>query len=366
VPAAAALASPRAPARAAAWAAAVAAGLFASSSLPLASAAGQLLGVSGIQNSPQLLRIDAASGAVAPVGAGAGAPFEEVAMGLGAVDAASGTYFVVGLNASTSASTVVGLSVATGAVTAACASPFAWTGAGESVAFAGAPRGQLLVGGHDPATGARVLGSLDPASCAFARLATLPAGLVSWPADASTYSPATDELVALFAADANATRAQVVSVSLATGRARAWPAEPGSVCAGAETLSYDAATGLVFAVGAPAGGGGGGGTRRLLALDPRALSCSVVGDVGPAPGYNDLLAGLAGLDAAARALYWVSQAGGADDDAPFYLVATPLDASRGGPANSTAVPLEDCTGAFAFSCPWQLAFLADPGAAAAR
>ena len=323
----------------------------AASASAAAASGGLLLGVSGIQDSPQLLRIDPTSGAVAPVSANASAPFEQVSMGLGAADSASGTYFVIGLNASSSASTVVGLSAATGAVTSACASPFAWTGAGESIVFAGAPRRQLVVGGHDPATGARLLGSLDPASCAFARLATLPDDLVSWPADASAYSPATDELVALFSADENQTRTQVVSVSLATGRSRRWPAARGSACAGAETLSYDSATGLIFAVGAEAAGG----TRQLLALDPRALSCSVVGAIGPAPGFSDLLAGLAALDAKARLLYFISQSGGADDDAPFYLVATPLDGR--GAANSTAAPLEGCTGAFAFSCPWQLAFL---------
>jgi hypothetical protein len=322
-----------------------------------------ILGVTGIEDSPQLLRITA-DGGVAPVSAAnASAPFEQVAMGLGAVDsAAPATFFVVGLNASRSVSTVVGLSAASGEVTSACASPFEWTGAGEAIAFAGAPRGQLLVGGHEPATGARQLGSLDPRSCRFALLATLPEGLVSWAADVSAYSPATDELVMLFAADENQTRAQIASVALATGRTRLWPSAPGSACAGAETLSFDSVTGLIFAIGAPtiAGDDGGVQTRQLLALDPRGLNCSVRSAISPP--FLDFLSGEAALDSEARLLHWVAQAGGADDDAPFMLVSTPLDSGTG---NSTAVPLESCTGAFAFSCPWIIAFLDTPAALAA-
>jgi len=93
-----------------------------------------LFGMSGISNSPQLLAVDARSGAVAPVSAfNASLPFEEVAMGLAAVDDDAATYFVVGLNASQQRATVVGVSLATGAVVSACASPFLWTGSGESI-----------------------------------------------------------------------------------------------------------------------------------------------------------------------------------------------------------------------------------------
>lgn len=335
--------------------------LLAARALAAAPAPG-ILGLSGLPASPQLLRLEP-DGSVAPVAnASGGIPAEQVAMGLGAVDSAGATYFIIGLNSSLGASTVVGVSAASGAVTSACASPFQWTGAGETVAFAGAPRHQLLVGGHDPASGARRLGSLNASTCAFELLATLPQGLVSWPADVSAYSPATDEIVVLFAADEGQTRAQLVSVPLGGGGGdvRLWPSSSDSPCAAVETLSFDAATGLLFAIGRLAAGSGA--TRRLLSLDPAALSCTALGEIGPAPGFGDMLAGESAFDPAARAIFWIAQAGGADDDAPFFLVRTPVDSGGA----STAAPLQGCEGMFAFACPWQIGFLAPAAPAPAR
>ena len=312
--------------------------------------------MSGFSDSPQLLRIDARTGAVAPVSAtNASLPFEEVTMGLAAVDDASATYYVVGLNESRQAATVVGVSLATGAVVASCASPFAFTGAGESVTWAGAPRSQLIVGGHLTSSGARSIGALDMRSCAFELLATLPDTLLSWPAAASAYVPASDELVIVFSANSEGSRTQLVSVSLAVGNSSLWPAGAGSPCALAESLSLDAASGLLFSIGeASAGDAAANATRQLLALDPRRRSCASQG--GISPPFLDMLESLAGFDAAAREVLWVSQASGADDDAPFFLVRTPVGGGGGGGGASTAVALSGCTGMFAIACPWQLAY----------
>ena len=318
-------------------------------------AAPGLFGMSGFSDSPQLLGIDALTGAVAPVSpTNASLPFEEVAMGLAAVDDASATYFVVGLNESRQAATVVGVSLATGAVVSSCASPFAFTGAGESITWAGAPRSQLIVGGHMRDSGARALGALDMASCAYTNLATLSASLMSWPAAASAYVPASDELVVVFSADAQGSSTQLVSVSLASGNSSLWPAGAGSHCSLAESLSLDRTSGLLFSIGGAGAGaadGAANATRQLLALDPGRRSCAKQGDISPP--FLDMLESLAGFDASLREVLWVSQAGGADDDAPFFLVRTPV----GGGGVSAAVALEGCTGFFAIACPWQLGFL---------
>jgi hypothetical protein len=270
-------------------------------------------------------------------------------MGLAAVDDASATYFVVGLNESRQAATVVGVSLATGAVVSSCASPFAFTGAGESITWAGAPRSQLIVGGHMRDSGARALGALDMASCAYTNLATLSASLMSWPAAASAYVPASDELVVVFSADSQGSRTQLVSVSLASGNSSLWPAGAGSHCSLAESLSLDRTSGLLFSIGGA--GGAANATRQLLALDPGRRSCAKQDDISPP--FLDMLESLAGFDASLREVLWVSQAGGEDDDAPFFLVRTPV----GGGGVSAAVALEGCTGFFAIACPWQLGFL---------
>jgi hypothetical protein len=316
-------------------------------------AAPGLFGMSGFSDSPQLLGIDALTGAVAPVSpTNASLPFEEVAMGLAAIDDASATYYVVGLNESRQAATVVGVSLATGAVVSSCASPFAFTGAGESVTWAGAPRSQLIVGGHLRGSGARALGALDMGSCAYTNLATLPASLLSWPAAASAYVPASDELVVVFSADALGSRTQLVSISLASGNSSLWPDGTGSPCSRAESLSLDRASGLLFSIGGADAGadGAANATRQLLELDPRQRSCAKQGDVSPP--FLDMLESLAGFDASSREVLWVSQASGADDDAPFFLVRTPV----GGSGASTSVPLEGCTGFFAIVCPWQISY----------
>jgi hypothetical protein len=220
-------------------------------------------GLYGLTSALQLVRV-ADDGAFTPVGA----PHSGYAQAqqLSCIDAEAAVLYFVGYDLSAQKPMVVGVDLATGAQVSAVPLPFAENtdvGIGQMLAFEPGSK-RLIAGGQDAGLN-HVVGLIEPVTGAWTQLVNLTHQYRNVFGAASAYVPTTQRL--LFDLDVD-----ILSLDLATRKVTVTPQNYSWNILG---LNFDKQSGLVFGLA----GGPGEGVRTVVALDPRAMNISHVGDV---------------------------------------------------------------------------------------
>jgi hypothetical protein len=331
----------------AAAAAVAAAAAAAASAAAAAVAASAPAGLYALSPLTQLLFINA-SGAALPIGS----PLSDYAAGpaLSAVDGRAGVMYAILLKATSpvaAAPFLVGIRLSDGAVASSISLPFANDGAttmGHLALNVGATPTVAIVGGVN-AAGEHEFGTVTAASGGdYKQFARLSASLNDVGGCSTAFVPATNELLVQFNANrsspsssfggrAGGFEVSVYSVSLANGTVRVLTE---SLAQGrdVQTLGgYDAATGLVHALGFDASTG----ARELVDLDPVLLSLRIVGRNVSVDSVA--LNGMSAFDAARRSLWWVGDRGGSDE---FFLIETSVAAGGAELSRAALCAYGDC------------------------
>ena len=284
----------------------------------LAAAPSGLYALSSDETEPQLVRVNASTGALTPVGPHLPHDYQS-AEALSCVDNEAGVLYAVLFHAPFAH--LVGISLATGAVlsdvnlTAFAEQQF--VGIGQWVVAIGA--GEVAVGGDAP-DGSHVVGVVTVADGSFRRVAAVPrAAAEDTSSCAAAYVPTTRSVVFQLAYAGPPVTIAVFDVSLATGKVRSAP-ESYDNSTNIWTFSWDAARASIVGLGLLPNI-----TRSLVSLDPDTLAMNAFCSQ---PEWLMEVGDMAALDPAGRVLYWLSQPAGTpitDDHEPWYVVGVDAD-----------------------------------------
>ena len=279
-------------------------------------------GLFGVLARAQLARIDPADGSALPVGASIA--YEELGQNLAAVDRARAVYYVLGYNATSNSTNLVGLDMASGRVVSDVPTPFVLPGffaSGECfLAFSDARGRAVLAGQTAVGAPAYTFVLMDPSTGAYSVVAELNTSLYGPVGYAPSALVSTrDELVVMYAVNPGAQEVlSLVSIGLADGAVAIWDAD----CGDAVVLDFDASSGLVFGIGQDRAHGF---QRALFRFDASGRTCERVGgDIG---AFETLVVGEGAIDSARRVFYWTSMPSNATRPPfpPVDLVGTSLE-----------------------------------------
>ncbi|KAA0158566.1 hypothetical protein FNF27_08359 [Cafeteria roenbergensis] len=291
----------------------------------LASSQAELL---GITEQVALESISPSSGATKPIGGPVS--YELQAQGLSTVDSATGTYFLLGFNSSSTRANLVGINIASGMVTTDIAMPFAesaFVGVGQSIDV-DPTDGNIFAGGRMETHGPHVIGKIDIKSGKFTPIASLNATFLPVLGAATAFIPNTRQL---FVQLGTASAIDIFGVNVETGKITKIPQDPeeGRVLT---TMALDAKTRSLIGLGVKPSNGTL--ERTLVRLDPVSHSYTTVGDI---PAWLVESGGESALDTFSRTLYWIGQPTGAKPTDPFHLVG--LNADTGAVVSSPLLVL---------------------------
>ena len=266
-------------------------------------------------------------------------PAELEAQNLATLDSAGGVYYFVGYNQAKGQPQLVGLSLATGAVTSAVPLPFAeesFVGVGQYMAFASDSKLVVLSGqtAHQPhlvITGAPATGA-SRRVCAIAHeeLDVLGGSAAYVPgAELFVFNLGVNDTIANFVVDLKS-GAVVNSTNTARGNL--------------ESMVFNPTDQLIYGLGLDIEGQAW--NRSIASFDPVALTYSQRGVV---PGYGIESGGISAINVAAGSIYWIGM------QAP-YVAGSPLFLIQNRLADAAIVSVSAELCAADAACPWSLEF----------
>lgn len=218
--------------------------------------------------------------------------YENIAQDSSCIDQQNGIYYFMSQSITNGTTDFVGVDLATGKQTSYHVLPFAegqFTGTGQMMA-SGLPNGDIIVGGQLNTTGPFLVGSLNPSTGKFSRVASLPAALAGDSPDVvpSAYSPKYNLFVGQFGSG-GASPAWYY-VDMGSGKSGSWP-----VCGEMETIDWDPSRDAFIGVGLT-----GDTNRTVVAMNATTGECTLLGQID---GYYILDGAEAALDASSGTLW---------------------------------------------------------------
>lgn len=298
----------------------------------LGAASAELLGLS---SDVGLIRV-LDNGTTIPIGSPL--PNELQAQNLATIDSKNGLYYFVGYDEAKTQPQLVGVSLATGAVTSAVALPFveeSFIGVGQYMAFA-SDSGLVVLSGQT-ANQTHLVITVDPTSGAYTLVCEIAHEELDVLGGAAVYVPGAQLFVFnLGVGDAIAN----FIVNLRTGAViNSTNTDAGNV----ESMVYDPIDKLIYGLGLAIEGQAW--NRSIVSFDPVTLAYEQRGIV---PGYGIESGGISAINVAARTLYWIGMAAPYVADSPLFLIQNRL-------ADASVVSAAQLCGADA-DCPWSLEF----------
>lgn len=265
---------------------------------------------------------------------------EYVGQQLSDIDQSKGIYYYIGLNSARNISELVGLSLTDGSILSRTKLPYYTPyqiGLGQTLAANG-PAGSVLIGGQMTDGGAHEVGTFVPGSGQYTPLASFDPSLKPIMGGLSGYSPKANRY--LVALGSGPTVQNWYWVDLATKQTGSY-----SECDLLESIDWDASRNVFVGVGVDVNTR----TRMVASLDALSGKCTLLGKV---PGYLEMFAGQATLDASTGNIWALMQPSGDSPTAPYDLVGI---RTKGGPVSIFSnFTLEKCPNVI--DCPWQLEY----------